>query len=181
MKKLLLLILCLILLTLALCGCSNANSNNSSETSAISDDTTEPSQGNDPLNEVLKIYEESMENNIRTYCQEYLTYAGSPIENLETIANIITDEHYERIKSTENYQSKDKEYEQATALNTLYFEDYSTPSNSIKVLAQCYQSVIVDNKSTTYNTFYVFNMKYDEQSGWLIDSVEKPSNEYLKE
>ena len=181
MRKFTVIFLCLVVLILSLCGCANSNDNMSTEDIATSDENVQLTQSNDPLNEVLKIYEESMEANISTYCQEYLTFEGSPIDNLEEVKSIITEEYYEQIKATEHYQSENKDYEQATALNTLYFEDYSTPSEKIKVLALCYQSVVVDNKSTTYNTFYIFNMKYDEQNGWLIDSVEKPSDEYLKE
>lgn len=180
MKRVLTIFICIITVTLIMCGCAKSNVPNTTETQTTNE--ASPSNlNNEPLNDMLKIYEESMEDNISLYCENYLTYKGNPFKNLESVKSIITDEHYERIKSTENYQSDDKDYEQATALNCLYYEEYSTPSDTVNVLAQCYQSVIVDNKSTTYNTFYVFNMKYDEQNGWLIDSVEKPSNEYLKE
>ncbi len=179
MKRILAIFICIITVMLLMCGCAKSNIQNTTETQATSE-TSPNNVNNESLNDMLKIYEESMEDNISLYCENYLTYKGNPFKNLESIEDVITDEHYKKIKSTENYQSDDKDYEQATALNCLYYGEYSTPSDTISVLAQCYQSVIVDNKSTTYNTFYIFNMKYDEQNGWLIDSVEKPSNEYLE-
>ncbi|MBQ2972376.1 MAG: hypothetical protein IJE16_07505 [Ruminococcus sp.] len=183
MKRIIPIISMITALTVLFCGCALSNNENTdSTTQATSDETSFISTtGNSNINDVLRIYEESLKTNIELYCEEYLTYQGSPTSELDVIESIITDDYYEQIKATSNYRTEDKDYEQATALNTLYYSDYSTASKNEKVLAQCYQTIIVDNKSTTYNTFYIFNMKYDEEKGWLIDSVEKPSYEYLEE
>lgn len=182
MKKYILISLTLIFLLLVLCGCSTPTTTNTQETEPLEETNVSSidNTGNN-INDVLRIYEESMKENIEQYCEEYLTYQGTPIKKLDEVKSILTDEYYKQIKSTENYHSDDKDYEQATALNSLYFQDYSSPSSEVKVLAHCYQSIIVDNESNTYNTFFMFDMKYEDGKGWLINSVEKPSYEYLEE
>lgn len=181
MKKFISIISILLIISCIFCACSLSSTETTAEATIDETSPTSLHFNDDNINNVLKIYEESMKDNISVYCEEYLTYSGTPIKKLESVKDIITDDYYNQIKSTEKYNKVDKGYEQATALKTLYYSDYSSPSDNIKVLAQCYQSVIVNNNSTTYNTFYVFDMQYDATSDWLINGVDKPANEYLKE
>lgn len=175
MKKILTLISVVLLLCL-LCGCNTISSDN--EETETTQATTLVMGAEEDLTSLLKIYEESLENNITTYCEEYLTYTGSPKENYEAIQDIITTEYQTKLKSTEGYSPAKNDYEQSTAINKIYYGDFSSPSDTIDVIAQCYQTVIFDNKATTGNVFYVFNMVYNQEHGWLIDSVELPSDTF---
>lgn len=69
------------------------NMQSTTETETTREATPSNLDNNDPLNDMLKIYEESMEDNISLYCEDYLTFEGSPFKNLESIRDIITDEH----------------------------------------------------------------------------------------
>lgn len=185
MKRIISVVLLLLTITVFFCGCGTTTMQ-TNDTNTDSASTIEPTKEDitlsfedNSINDVLKIYEESMSNTITTYCEDYLSYSGA--SDVATIRSIITEEYYQKIKSSESYHKTDDDYEQATALNALYYQDYSVPSEQVKVVAQCYQTVVVDNKSTTYNTFYIFDMNYDTEEGWLINGVDKPSNEYLKE
>ncbi len=182
MKRFIYIAIAIIVLLSVLCGCASTTTTDTNATEPLEETkfSSKDNTGSD-INDVLRIYEESMKDNIELYCEEYLTYQGTPIKNLDAVKDVLSEEYYNQIKSTENYHTEDEDYEQATALNTLYFQDYSSPSSQVEVLALCYQSVIFDNKSNTYNTFFLFKMKYEDGKGWLIDSVEKPSYEYLEE
>ena len=178
MKKIVLVCLIFILLLLS-CGCATKTAQKTNPTEANIENTESGFQNN--INDILMIYEDSIKENISLYCENYLTYHSSPINNLDSVKSALTEQYYNQTKATQNYHHEDKEYEQATALNELFYEDFSTPTKQTKILAHCYQSVVIKNKSTTYNTFYVFDMKYEDGKGWLIDSVEKPAYEYLEE
>lgn len=179
-KTLVLTFLSLIIMVGVLVGCDSTANSNSNNTS----DPTEATEYSEDLSNMLKIYEESMQNNIETYCEEYLTYVDTPENNLDAIKDIITADYLSRIETTLDYpnnnvQEDEKvEYEQATALSELFYSNYSTPSTRTKVLAQCYQTITVDGKVTTNKTFYIFNMKYEDNTGWLIDSVDIPSDAF---
>ncbi len=172
-----------------LVGCTNKSADNNQstiDTATVTDnnESTESTANSEELSEMLKIYEESMKENIETYCIEYLTFVDSPVDNIDLIKDIITTDHLDRIQlisdAPDNGGDKDKKikYEQATALSELFYSDYSVPSTRTKVLAQCYQTVTVDSKVTTSKVFYLFSMKYEDGRGWLIDSVDIPSNAF---
>lgn len=166
-----------------LSGCNNSATNeNNNDTSTT--ETVQATEYSEELSEMLRIYEESMKANIETYCIEYLTFVDSPADNLDSVKDIITTDYLDRIElisdSPDNGGDKDKKvkYEQATALNELFYSDYSVPTTRTKVLAQCYQTVTVDSKVTTNKVFYLFTMEYEDGTGWLIDSVDVPSNAF---
>lgn len=179
-KKAFIILVVLAVVVATLSGCNNSATNNGESTP----DNIESTEYNEELSEMLRIYEESMKNNIETYCTEYLTFVDSPVDNIESIKDIITTDYLDRIKliseAPDNGGEKDEKikYEQATALSELFYSDYSVPTTRTKVLAQCYQTVTVDSKVTTKKVFYLFTMEYEEGTGWLVDSVDVPSDAF---
>lgn len=177
-------LLCLFLCIL-FCGCSvntepipekeNETTANTSETETVS--LSELQEENKSLKEKIEkynmIYQESLEESIETYCKYYLSYTGTAVKNIEKLEPFVTDMYYSELCSKTGHAQNTNNYEQSTAIDTIYYSENSSPSEFIEVMVTCYQSIIYDNTAKTQSAAYIFNMKYIEGK-WLINSVEKP-------
>lgn len=132
------------------------------------------SQLKDTYSRSQMIYDNSIENAITTYCEKYLTFSDTLLNNADKVKPYVTDAYYSELKATKRQQGGSN-YQQSTALHKLYFDNYSTPTTYVEVAALCYQTAVYNNKSETYSTFYVFAMEYDNSNNiWLIANVQKP-------
>lgn len=122
-----------------------------------------------------RIYDENIKDTISAYCENYLSFEGSSLDNTESIKEYVTDDYYKKLTSEKGQSKANTDYQQATALNKLYFGDYSKPTDEIEISALCYQTTVHNKVSQTYNTFYLFNMTYSTEKGWLISDVSKPT------
>lgn len=123
---------------------------------------------------LIKIYDEHLSEAINTYCEKYLTYTGNATDNVSKIKDIVSENYYTALKTQEGHKAYDKDYEQATGAEELYYAKPVSPYDSINVAAICKQTIIFDNDVTTNTIIYIFNMKY-QNDNWKIDSVEARS------
>ncbi|MCH5300764.1 MAG: hypothetical protein J1E56_05530 [Ruminococcus sp.] len=186
MKKFLLILFAIIML---LCSCSAGENTDSTpdtvsteqlqSTTATADLSSVQNENNklkESINEMQRIYEDSLYENIKTYTSNYLSYTGSALNNIEKIKSCVTDDYYKKLSSNAGHaRNTNTDYQQSTFVSALFYGDNSIPSNNIKVLALCYQSVINKNISETHTIIYMFDMKYMNNQ-WLIAGVEKPES-----
>lgn len=120
-----------------------------------------------------RIYDNSLKNAVNTYCEKYLSYSGSATYNIDKVKNIVTESYYSELLSQLGHakSDKDKDYEQSTGLDELYYAENSMPSDSIKVFAICKQTVIFDGEVKITDVIYTFYMNY-ENGIWKINSVD---------
>lgn len=160
--------------SLSLFGCSEQSNetqtSNNATTANINQLQSSLSELEEKYQDVTKIYSDTLEESIKTYCDEYLSYKGSATDNVEKIKNVVTDRYYDELYSQTFHQKSKTDYEQATGIKELYYEDYSEPTNSINILAHCKQTTLYDNKVNTYNAFYTFEMTLEDDV-WKINSV----------
>lgn len=124
--------------------------------------------------DITKIYDDTLEKSINTYCEKYLSYSDSATENIEKIRNVVTNDYYDELQSQTGHQKSNEDYEQSTGVEHLYYENFSEPFDSVNVLAHCKQTVIYDDEVKTDDSFYTFDMSF-ENSSWKINSVSKIS------
>lgn len=175
MKK----IICILLIasTLFMSACTSQlntetpDSASKSTTVSIEEIQTQLSEIKDKYNNIMKMYDESIDSSITTYCEKYLSYYGSATNNINKIQNILTDNYYSKLQSQTGHQKSDNTYEQSTGVEKLYYSDYSSPTNTINIMAHCKQTVIFNNEVTTSDVGYSFGMVY-ENNIWKIDSVD---------
>ena len=122
--------------------------------------------------DIMKMYDNSINSSIDTYCEEYLSYYGSATNNIEKIKNIVTERFYSELLTQKGYLKSDNTYEQSTGVEKLYYSDYSSPTNSINIMAHCKQTVIFNNEVTTSDVGYIFDMEY-ENNTWRINSFDR--------
>ena len=72
--------------------------------------------------------------------------------------------------SQTGHKKSDEDYEQATGLDKLYYGNNSSPSDNIEVIALCKQTVIYDDKVTTSDVTYIFDMLY-KSGNWVINGI----------
>ncbi len=185
MKKYLIIMFAVIMLLL--CSCSVSKNTDSkpdtvsteqvqSTTANLSSVQNENDKLKKNISEMQKIYDDSLNENIKTYTSNYLSYTGSALNNIKKIKDCVTDDYYNKLSSNAGHaRNTNTDYQQSTFVSELYYGDNSTPSNNIKVLALCYQSVVNKNISETHTIIYMFDMKYINNQ-WLISGVEKPEN-----
>ncbi len=121
-------------------------------------------------NDVTKIYDDTLEKSINTYCEKYLSYNGSAVDNIKNIKDVVTDTYYSELMSQTGHQKSLDNYEQSTGIVKLYYSNYSSPSDSIEILALCKQTVIYNNEVNTSNAVYTFDMMY-KNNRWLINET----------
>lgn len=123
-------------------------------------------------NNTQKIYNSSIENNIIAYCDNMLTYTDNiSADNIDSVKNIITDTYYNELQSYLGHIQSTESFEQACGLETLYYGDNSTPSDSTDIIAICKKTAIYKDDVSTETLAYKFNMEYQSEK-WLINSVE---------
>lgn len=123
-------------------------------------------------NDTQKIYDSSIENNIITYCDNMLTYINSiSADNVSKVKDIVTDAYYNELQSYSGHLQSNENFEQACGLETLYYSDNSTPSDSTDIIAICKKTTIYKDDVSTETLAYKFDMKYHSEK-WLINSVE---------
>lgn len=179
MKKTIYLLLttALIISSLTMTACSK-KSNETSHTLVATLDTgvnidslqSELSEVKDKYSNITRIYDKSLKESINTYCEEYLSFTGSATDNAKKIKDVVSDEYYEELMSQTGHKISDKDYEQSTGLNKLYYDNNSSPSDSIEVIALCKQTIIYDDKVTTSDVTYIFNMLY-KVGKWVINGI----------
>lgn len=172
------------LLIFSFCSCTSQNNTNDPTASsvvtdeAVTIDVSALQKENDALKKELssfsQIYEDSLKNSINAYCEHYLSYSGTALNNIDKLKPYLTDNYYnELITKTGHAQNTNTDYQQSTAIDAIYYSDNSSPRDIVEVLALCYQSVINNSTVETLNSTYIFNMQYTAGK-WLINSVEKP-------
>lgn len=137
----------------------------------IDDLQSELSELKNEYNNIIRIYDDSLEKSINIYCEEYLSFSGSASDNIEKIKDIVTNKYYNELISQTGHKKCDKKYEQSTGLDKLYYDKNLTPSDNIEIVALCKQTVIFNNNVTTNNVIYIFGMVY-ENDKWIINSTE---------
>ncbi len=137
----------------------------------INDLQSELSELKDEYNNIIRIYDDSLEKSINTYCEEYLSFSGSASDNIEKIKYIVTNKYYNELISQTGHNKSNKKYEQSTGLDKLYYDKNLSPSDNIEIIALCKQTVIYNNNVTTNNVIYIFDMVY-ENDKWIINSTE---------
>ncbi|MGN1468194.1 MAG: hypothetical protein ACI4W1_07790 [Ruminococcus sp.] len=178
MKKII--IICSVLISCILCSC---NINNSSElentvaeptTVDISELQNENEQLKNNTAELLKIYDNSLQKSIIEFTDIYLSYEGSALNNIDKVKPYVTEDYYSELVSKSGHaKNTNVSYRQSTAIDSIYYSDYSVPSNHCDIAALCYQTTVYNNTSETKTVLYIFNMTYNENS-WLIAGVERP-------
>ena len=123
------------------------------------------------LADASKIYDDTLESAVNTYCEKYLSYSGSATDNIYKVENIITESYYNELLSQTGHQKSDDDYEQSTGLDKLYYSENSLPSDNIEVIAICKQTVIYKDEIKNNNVFYTFNLVYDVDK-WKINGVD---------
>ena len=114
-----------------------------------------------------------IQNAISLYCEHFLTYTDSPLNNIEMIKAIVTDDYYQGVKDIMGYISESEDsYSQAVAVDKFYYDSNPKETDELEVACLCYQNMIVNNNSSTINTFYIFNFIKDPDRGWIINSVD---------
>ncbi len=185
MKKSLYLLLTasILIFSVTISACNTKSTDTTSTSDTASAESTEESAIN--INElqdeydnlktdydsIIKIYDETLESSIYTYCEMYLSYNGSATDNIEKIKAVITDSFYNELSSQTGYQQSLADYEQSTGLYKLYYENNSSPSDNIEVIGLCKQTVIFDGEVNITDTAYVFGMQYTDNI-WKINSVD---------
>lgn len=132
---------------------------------------SELSESKDKYSDITKIYDKSLEESINTYCEKYLSFSGSATDNIEKIKDVVSNDYYNELLSQTGHEQSDEDYEQSTGLDKLYYDNNSSPSDSIDVIALCKQTVIYDDDVTTDNVNYIFNMLYKNDK-WVINGTE---------
>ena len=185
MKKTIILLsavlLTVIISTISLTGCNQSGVKATADESTVGATevdvaklTYDYSQLKDTYSRSQMIYDKSIEKAVGAYCEKYLTFTDTPLNNADEIKTYVTDIYYNQLKTAKRKQNT-SDYQQSTALHKLYFENYAIPVGYVEVAALCYQTTVYNNKSDTYSTFYVFTMEYDANSNvWLISNVQKP-------
>lgn len=143
-----------------------------STTVSIEEMQIQLSEIKDKYNGIMKMYDDSINSSIDTYCEEYLSYYGSATNNIDKIESIVTESYYSKLQSQTGHQKSDNTYEQSTGVEKLYYSNYSSPTNTINIMAHCKQTVIFNNEVTTSDVGYSFGMVY-ENNIWKIDSVDR--------
>lgn len=179
MKKSIYLLLTAILIisTLTMTACGK-NTNEISTPLVATIDTSvnidsiqsELSELKDKYSNITRIYDKSLKESINTYCEEYLSFTGSATDNIAKIKDVVSDEYYQELMSQTGHKKSDDDYEQSTGLDKLYYDNNSSPSDSIEVIALCKQTVIYDDEVTTDNVTYIFDMLY-KSGKWVINGI----------
>lgn len=131
---------------------------------------SELSELKDKYSNITKIYDKSLKDSINTYCEKYLSFTGSATDNAKKIKDVVSDEYYEELMSQTGHKKSDEDYEQSTGLDKLYYGNNSSPSDNIEVIALCKQTVIYDDKVTTSDVTYIFDMLY-KSGNWVINGI----------
>lgn len=131
---------------------------------------SELSELKDKYSNITKLYDKSLKDSINTYCEKYLSFTGSATDNIEKIKDIVSEEYYEDLMSQTGHKKSDEDYEQSTGLNKLYYGNNSSPSDNIEVIALCKQTIIYDDKVTTSDVTYIFDMLYKSDK-WVINGI----------
>lgn len=132
---------------------------------------SELSKLKDEYNKITKIYDDSLKKSINIYCENYLSFTGSATDNIEKIKDVVSEDYYEELLSQTGHKKSDEKYEQSTGLDKLYYDNNSSPSDSIEVIALCKQTIIYDDNVTTDDVTYVFDMLYKNDK-WIINGTE---------
>lgn len=131
---------------------------------------SELSEFKDKYSNITRIYDKSLKESINTYCEEYLSFTGSATEKIKKIKDVVSEEYYEELISQTGHKKFDYDYEQSTGLDKLYYDNNSSPSDRIEVIALCKQTVIYDDEVTTGNVTYIFDMLYKSDK-WVINGI----------
>lgn len=110
-------------------------------------------------------------NTIDEYAQLYLSYIGSPKDNIPKLKDYLTEDYYNHLLSTIGHSKIDLEFEQSTGILNLFVSDYEFDS-SFNVIALCSQTTLYNNEVSNSNTAYVFKLAYIDDV-CKICSVEK--------
>lgn len=179
MKKILyyLLTASLLISCLAACSIKSTDSDSTIDTAVTEETAVNIYDLQDKYNQlksdydsIAKIYDDTLESSINTYCEKYLSYSGSATDNIDSIKDVITNSYYNELMSQTGHQKYDDDYEQATGLYKIFYENYSSPSDNIEVISLCKQTVILDDKVTTEDAVYIFEMLY-ENNKWIINGM----------
>ncbi len=176
MKK----IICILLIasTLFMSACTNQTNTETPDsapkatTVSIEEIQAQLSELKGKYSDIIKMYDNSINSSIDIYCEEYLSYYGSATNNINKIQSIVTEHFYRELLTQIGHQKPDTTYEQSTGVDNLYYSDYSSPTNSINIMAHCKQTVIFNNEVTTSDVGYIFDMEY-ENNTWKINSVDR--------
>ncbi len=178
MKRIICFIPILISFILVLSACINQKSTETPDsaskatTVSIEEIQAQLSELKGKSSNIMKMYDNSINSSIDTYCEEYLSYYGSTTNNINKIQSIVTESFYSELLTHTGHQKSDNTYEQSTGVENLYYSDYSSPTNTINIMAHCKQTVIFNNEVTTSDVGYSFGMVY-ENNTWKINSVDR--------
>lgn len=166
--KQILILTSIVLAATFLVGCSVVRNHKKETTSTIV--TTENTSSNTNNANIL---DDNLEKTISEYCQRYLSSDKNHPRNLENIKDIITTQYYQSLETIDRYVVEDKDYYQSTTLKEIYYGATIESLKEIKIAALCNQSLVFNDQTSAYSLFYIFDMKYDNKKGWLINNVTK--------
>lgn len=159
--KLIILSITIILVVVLFCGCEIKHKGEQSSNGTTINTTVEKT-----------IYNTSLEDNIKKYCEMYLSSDKNHAKSIETIKDIVTTSYYERQKNIENYLLPDPDFQGSTSLSKVYYDTIVENTKKIEVAALCNESLIFNDQTSSYTTFYIFDMEYINDT-WLINDVRK--------
>lgn len=125
-------------------------------------------------------YDKSLEESIQKYCEGYLSFQGRiDANNVKKIKKYITAELYNTLINQPFNEGEitQSDYSQQTAPDEIFYENISRrigkypEINTTTVLANCYQSVVSNNSTKSYNVICKFEMNR-RNNKWLIASAE---------
>lgn len=164
--KCLILIISIILIILIFTGCTLMSKKTTADKS-----TTTAEKTTDTLASTVSSIDknDTIESIISKYCDSYLSEDKHHAKEIDRIKDIVTDSYYNSEKNIESYIHPDKDFEQSTTLKKIYYSTMDQNTKFLSVAALCDQSLLYNNKSSAYSIFYIFDIRYDENKGWLIN------------